>query len=159
MHRAQVSCVARIAAPVRARRTFQNTNTSPLFRRNDCRDQPGLSALRISVIDTGSGVPESSREQLFNAMGKDAIDDNIKQAGTGLGLHLVRKLAEMMHGEVGYAPAEEGSGSVFWFEVKLRHSIKADRFADGEQMSVSSRRLRILVGESDPALRSVLLGY
>jgi len=36
--------VARIAAPVRARRTFQNTNPSPLFRRNDCRDQPGLPA-------------------------------------------------------------------------------------------------------------------
>ena len=122
-------------------------------------DQQGLSTLRISVRDTGSGVPESSREQLFNAMGKDSIDENIKQAGTGLGLHLVRKLAEMMHGEAGYEPAEEGAGSVFWFEVKLRHSIKADRFADGEQMSVSSRRLRILVGESDPALRSVLLGY
>ena len=119
----------------------------------------GLSTLRIAVEDTGSGVPESSREQLFSAMGKDAIDENIKQAGTGLGLHLVRKLAEMMHGEAGYQPAEDGTGSVFWFEVKLRHSIKADRFADGEQMSVSSRRLRILVGESDPALRSVLLGY
>ncbi|WP_306016940.1 HAMP domain-containing sensor histidine kinase [Oceanicaulis sp. MMSF_3324] len=119
----------------------------------------GLSTLRIAVEDTGSGVPESSREQLFNAMGKDAIDENIKQAGTGLGLHLVRKLAEMMHGEASYQPAENGTGSIFWFEVKLRHSIKADRFADGEQMSVSSRRLRILVGESDPALRSVLLGY
>ena len=122
-------------------------------------NQQGLSTLRITVSDTGSGVPESSREQLFNAMGKDAIDHNIKQAGTGLGLHLVRKLSEMMHGEAGYEPAPEGQGSVFWFEVKLRHSNRADRFADGEQMSVSSRRLRILVGESEPALRSVLLGY
>ncbi|WP_421859906.1 sensor histidine kinase [Oceanicaulis sp.] len=117
------------------------------------------SSLRVEIHDTGSGVPESSRDQLFNAMGRDSIDDNIKQAGTGLGLHLVRKLAEMMHGDVGYAPAETETGSVFWFEVKLRHSAKADRFADGEQMSVSSRRLRILVGESEPALRSVLLGY
>lgn len=117
------------------------------------------SSLRIEVHDTGSGVPESSRDQLFNAMGRDTIDENIKQSGTGLGLHLVRKLAEMMHGDVGYAPVEGETGSVFWFEVKLRHSAKADRFADGEQMSVSSRRLRILVGESEPALRSVLLGY
>jgi signal transduction histidine kinase len=117
------------------------------------------SSLRIEVQDTGSGVPESSREQLFNAMGRDTMDENIKQSGTGLGLHLVRKLAEMMHGDVGYAPVEGETGSVFWFEVKLRHSAKADRFADGEQMSVSSRRLRVLVGESEPALRSVLLGY
>ncbi|WP_440959084.1 ATP-binding protein [Oceanicaulis sp. LC35] len=136
------------------------TNEGGVTIKLDMREsQQGVSTLRIAIQDTGEGVPESSRDQLFNAMGTDSVDENIKQAGTGLGLHLVRKLAEMMHGDVGYEPREDGEGSVFWFEVKLRHSMKADRFADGEQMSVSSRRLRVLVGESEPALRSVLLGY
>jgi len=119
----------------------------------------GTGRLRVEVHDTGCGVPERLRDQLFTAMWADEVDPEIKESGTGLGLYLVRKLARMMNGETGYRPADTRSGSVFWFEVKLRASMKADRFADGEQMAVTSRRLRILVGESDDARRSVLLGY
>jgi len=119
----------------------------------------GAALLRVEVRDTGIGVPLAARDQLFTAMSADDMNTNIKEAGTGLGLCLVRKLSEMMNGKAGYHPAPDEDGSIFWFEVGLRPSIKVDRYADGEQMSLSSRRLRILVGESDPARRSVLLGY
>lgn len=119
----------------------------------------GAARLRVEVHDTGCGVPESARSQLFNAMAFDSVDENIKESGTGLGLLLVQRLADLMNGEAGYQPAEVGTGSVFWFELGLRHSVRSDRYADGEQMSVANRRLRVLVGEADSGRQSVLLGY
>ena len=124
--------------------------------------EPGADTaarLRVEVHDTGCGVPESARPQLFSAMGADSVDESIKESGTGLGLFLVQRLAELMNGKVGYYPAEIGTGSVFWFELGLRRSSRNDRYADGEQMSVANRRLRLLVGEADSGRQSVLLGY
>ncbi|MEQ8434727.1 MAG: ATP-binding protein [Oceanicaulis sp.] len=117
----------------------------------------GAARLRLQVRDTGCGVPESARAHLFDALAAETMDSSIREAGTGLGLHLTKRLAQLMDGEVGYQPA--GSGSEFWVEVGLKPSQKADKYADGEQLTVESRRLRILVAESDPARRSVLLGY
>jgi signal transduction histidine kinase len=117
----------------------------------------GSARLRFQVRDTGRGVPESARAHLFDALASDRMDSSIREAGTGLGLHLCKRLAELMDGEVGYEPA--GSGSVFWFEVGLKPSRRIDKYADGEQLTVDARRLRMLVAESDPARRSVLLGY
>ncbi|XBQ15071.1 MAG: hybrid sensor histidine kinase/response regulator [Oceanicaulis sp.] len=119
----------------------------------------GEARLRVQVRDTGCGVPESARPNLFDALSADKMDANIREAGTGLGLYLAKRLARLMDGEVGYEPAASGAGSVFWFEVGLKLSGKADRWADGEQLTFEARRLRMLVGESDPARRSVLLGY
>ena len=64
-----------------------------------------------------------------------------------------------MDGEVGYQPSDIGEGSVFWFEVRLKASEKCDKYADGEQMTLEARRLRILVVEDNAARHSVLLGY
>lgn len=114
---------------------------------------------RVEVRDTGTGVPESARNHLFDALASDRMDRNIREAGTGLGLHLAKRLASLMQGEVGYKPADEGKGSVFWFQVNLKVSHRMDKYADGEQMTLESRRLRILVGEDNAARRSVLLGY
>lgn len=119
-------------------------------------DQTG-ARLRFEVRDTGCGVPESARPHLFDALAADHMDSAIREAGTGLGLHLCKRLAELMDGEVGYKPAE--SGSIFWFEVGLKASRRSDKYADGEQLTVEARRLRMLVAEADPARRSVLLGY
>ena len=117
----------------------------------------GRARLRVEVRDTGCGVPESAREHLFDALASDRMDTSIREAGTGLGLHLAKRLAGLMDGEVGYKPAS--GGSIFWFEIALKPSCKGDKYADGEQLTVDARRLRMLVAESDPARRSVLLGY
>jgi signal transduction histidine kinase len=122
-------------------------------------DSGGKSVLRLDVRDTGPGVPESAREHLFDALSADKMDRNIRSAGTGLGLHLAKRLVSLMDGEVGYRPAEDENGSVFWFEVRLKNSHKNDKYADGEQLTLDTRRLRMLIAESDPARRSVMLGY
>ncbi len=115
--------------------------------------------LRVEVRDSGVGVPESARAHLFDALAADKMDANIREAGTGLGLHLAKRLAELMDGSVGFEPNEAGPGSTFWFEVGLKASQKCDKYANGEQMTLDSRRLRLLVGENNAARRSVLLGY
>jgi CheY-like chemotaxis protein len=115
--------------------------------------------LRVEVRDTGGGVPESARAHLFDALAADKMDSNIRESGAGLGLHLAKRLAGLMNGSVGYEPGASGVGSVFWFEVGLKASQKSDKYADGEQMTLDARRLRLLVGENNAARRSVLLGY
>ncbi len=115
--------------------------------------------LRVEVRDTGCGVPQNVRDKLFDAFVDSRMDESIKEAGTGLGLLLVKRMSRRMGGDAGYAPAESGAGSVFWFEIAARASAKADRFAAAETVSVDQRRLRIVVAEQDEARRSVLMGH
>lgn len=116
-----------------------------------------VATLRVEVHDTGSGVPESARERLFDAFSTESMDQSIREAGTGLGLHLASRLAGLMNGEVGYKPAE--TGSVFFLELRLRVSSKADRYAENERLDLTNRRLRVLAAEADASRRSVMLGY
>jgi CheY-like chemotaxis protein len=72
-------------------------------------------ALRISVHDTGQGLPAELLSQLFqpfNRLGKDS--GNTK--GTGIGLVVSRRLAELMGGSIGVSSVV-GVGSVFWVEL------------------------------------------
>lgn len=122
-------------------------------------DDAGAARLRVTVRDTGDGVPDSARTRLFDSLSQDSVDPYIRANGAGLGLHLAKRLASLMQGRVGYEPGPAQEGSVFWFEVILPVSCKADRYADGETFSLTTRRLRMLVAENDAARRSVLLGY
>ncbi|MCH8490989.1 MAG: hypothetical protein LAT81_13815 [Oceanicaulis sp.] len=122
-------------------------------------DSAGAARLRVTVRDTGEGVPDSARTRLFDSLAQDSVDPYIRANGAGLGLHLAKRLAGLMQGRVGYEPGPAQEGSVFWFEVTLPVSCKADRYADGETFSLTNRRLRMLVAERDAARRSVLLGY
>ncbi|MEO1040128.1 MAG: hybrid sensor histidine kinase/response regulator [Pseudomonadota bacterium] len=119
----------------------------------------GKARLRASVRDTGCGVPASARQNLFNPFAVEEPDASVREAGTGLGLLLISKLASLMNGSAGYEPGEDGKGSVFWFEVGARVSARADRFSAEERISLSNRRLRIVVAEQDGPRQSVLLGY
>lgn len=63
----------------------------------------------IDVVDRGAGVPEEFRDQLFKEFTRAT---GTVATGTGLGLHVVRTLAEAQNGRVTYRPGQYG-GSVF----------------------------------------------
>ncbi len=68
--------------------------------------------LEIKISDTGIGVPEESRKYLFHEFFRAPNAKKSSEPGTGLGLTIVKKLAEENGGTVEYAP-NEPKGSVF----------------------------------------------
>ena len=70
--------------------------------------------VRISVRDRGMGIPEADQKYLFGRFFRASNAANTTQ-GTGLGLYIVQRYAEMMGGTVGFESVVE-EGSLFWVE-------------------------------------------
>ena len=71
--------------------------------------------VRVSVKDTGAGLPPEKLSQLFqpfNRLGQEAGG----QEGTGIGLVVAKQLIELMGGVIG-VESTVGAGSVFWFDM------------------------------------------
>jgi protein-histidine pros-kinase len=75
--------------------------------------------LRISVCDTGPGIPEADQERIFRAFERSAITAKTSDEGTGLGLHISRKLARLLNGILTVSSAV-GEGSTFTISLAER---------------------------------------
>jgi signal transduction histidine kinase/CheY-like chemotaxis protein len=107
--------------------------------------------LRISVHDSGIGIPEDQRDRLFTKFTQLDTSAARKHGGTGLGLAISKRLAELMGGSVDYT-SRSGTGSTFWFEATLRLASaprppKVDSIS--RTQSVPDVRPRILVAEDN----------
>ncbi|HSJ48598.1 MAG TPA: PAS domain-containing protein [Gammaproteobacteria bacterium] len=121
--------------------------------------------MRISINDTGMGIPVERQEELFqpfNRLGAEATEVE----GTGIGLTITRRLVEMMGGRIGME-SRPGLGSRFWVELPLE-ALPATggpasdfRTRAGSDASADRPRRRVLYIEDNPAnlkLVSQLLG-
>jgi signal transduction histidine kinase len=66
----------------------------------------------VWVEDNGIGIPKESLHRVFDIFQRASMD----REGTGIGLAIVRKVAQRMGGEVG-VESEETKGSRFWVEL------------------------------------------
>ncbi|MHC4226873.1 MAG: ATP-binding protein [Planctomycetota bacterium] len=74
------------------------------------------SLVRVSVADTGVGIPEDEIEHVFDKFYRVGV--NKKQAkGTGLGLNLVKQIVETLHDGRVFVTSRVGRGSTFGFEL------------------------------------------
>ena len=114
--------------------------------------------LRFSVSDTGIGIPSDVQAQLFQPFRQAEESTARKYGGTGLGLVISKKLAELMGGEIGLDSAP-GQGSTFWFTVDLNPAEPPARSAAQPKVKHSTpkvqKRGEILVVEDNPINRKV----
>ena len=111
--------------------------------------------IRISVADTGEGLAPEKLAQLFqpfNRLGQEASS----VAGTGIGLVVSKRLAELMEGVLG-VESSVGVGSVFWIELPLTSVPKLEvasadfMIVDQVPSPIGTRQRSLLYVEDNPA--------
>ncbi len=83
----------------------------------------GSVQIHFSVKDSGIGIPADKIGRLFQAFSQVDSSTTRKYGGTGLGLVICRRLANLMGGEIAVESAE-GEGSTFSFDIIAQHAAE-----------------------------------
>lgn len=128
-----------------------------------CEQRPN-GRLRVNVNDTGPGIAGDKLGQLFTPFNRLEADKTEVQ-GAGVGLAVVKRLVELMGGEVG-VDSEIGRGTTFWIDIPESSSLEhtpedeaRDSDETGEASTASSETglaRTVLYIEDNPANRDLV---
>ena len=117
------------------------------------QEQTGQEVLLyFAVRDTGIGLSPEQCSKLFQSFQQADSSTTRQFGGTGLGLAISKKLAELMHGEVGVSSVP-GQGSTFWFTARLGRGLAAP---SQRVLSADLQGRRALVVDDNASARAVL---
>lgn len=84
--------------------------------------------LRITVRDTGEGIPASRQNEVFQPFNRLNAEYS-KIEGSGVGLVITKQLVEMMNGKLAFE-STEGVGTEFWMDLPLSNEWNQDLVVD-----------------------------
>jgi PAS domain S-box-containing protein len=122
--------------------------------------QKEKSIIRISVIDSGTGISEELLQEIFQPFNRLNAAYNIE--GTGIGLSISKQLVEMMNGHIGVS-SQVDHGSEFWIELDgkleittaIEHESKLPSNISLQSDAPPARN--ILVTEDNPTNQTLIL--
>jgi PAS domain S-box-containing protein len=118
--------------------------------------------LRFEVADCGRGIPQPQLAELFQAFSQGDASMTRVHGGAGLGLAVTRRIVESLGGEVG-AESTLGTGSCFWFRVRLQRASDVLRplppvaGESARELHQSRAGARILLVEDNEVNRDVAI--
>jgi signal transduction histidine kinase len=91
---------------------FVATDVKP---RVEIRSKVESGFVTVSVTDNGIGIPAGARTRVFGIFERL----HPERPGTGIGLAIVHRAIERLHGKVGVEPSPHGTGTQFWFRLPV----------------------------------------
>jgi PAS domain S-box-containing protein len=112
--------------------------------------------VRLSVIDDGIGIPPDKHDLVFQPFQRAGQEMGTIE-GTGIGLAITKRLAELMGGSLGFE-SEHGSGSEFWVElpsteIEARGGVSAPMTlrAEAPLLDGKAQAIKVVYVEDNPA--------
>ncbi|MBN2292456.1 MAG: response regulator [Pirellulales bacterium] len=144
------------------------TSTGTVTVKTSLEDEDEETALvRISVIDTGIGIPKERIDEIFSSFLQLDNDLDREYIGVGLGLDICKKFMEMMGGTIGVISVP-GQGSTFWISVRLKkqesnpldgQTNSSNQVRSSQTSSPYTRMPRVLIVDDDRLCRSISVEY
>lgn len=122
-------------------------------RKSDAPNSKGT--ITIKVQDTGIGISKENQKKLFQPFSQADSSTTRKYGGTGLGLVICRKLAELMGGEI-TLESQEGQGSAFILKFPAQETTLQEDKPPTIHEEEDLLPLNILIAEDDEVNRMVI---
>jgi signal transduction histidine kinase/DNA-binding response OmpR family regulator len=123
---------------------FKFTSNGTITLDVDTFIQDEIDMIRFAVSDTGEGMSEEGLSKVFREYEQAERSTSAKHGGTGLGLPITKKLAEMMGGDV-VVTSVLGEGSVFTLYVPRECPQDYDEIAEGNAIEKLEENEKVVV--------------